>query len=54
MYINHKLLIISDTNDRMRVEARVAKLFRIEIATKLKTIDVGALEELTLRGFDLD
>jgi hypothetical protein len=36
----------------MKVEARVARLHRIEIATKLKTIDVGALEELYVRGFD--
>lgn len=29
----------------MKIEARVALLNRIEIITKFKTIDVGALEE---------
>ena len=38
----------------MRVEARIARLHRIEIATKLRTIDVGALEELHLRGYDIE
>ena len=36
----------------MKIEARVALLARIEIITKFKTIDVGALEELQVRGFD--
>jgi nuclear pore complex protein Nup210 len=36
----------------MRVESRIDRVNRIEIITKLKIIDVEALEELQIRGYD--
>ncbi len=35
-------------------EGRVAKVSRIEILTKLRTIDVGNIETLEILGYDQD
>lgn len=43
---------IIETKESIKVESRVAPIVRIEIATKLRSIDVGGYEELQIRGFD--
>ncbi|KAL4472934.1 hypothetical protein ABPG72_007811 [Tetrahymena utriculariae] len=41
-----------DTGDVMRVESKIAKVQKIEILTKLRTIDVGDLSVLEIIGYD--
>lgn len=41
-----------DTGDIMRVESKIAKVQKIEILTKLRTIDVGDLSVLEIIGYD--
>lgn len=46
------MLNVIETNDVLRVESRVAKIHRVEILTKLRTIDVGDVEILEVLGYD--
>ena len=41
-----------ETHDIFKCESRVAKVARIEILTKLRTIDVGNVETLQVLGYD--
>lgn len=41
-----------DTGDVIRVESKIAKIRKIEILTKLRTVDVGDLSVLEIIGYD--
>jgi len=41
-----------ETHDTFKCESRIAKVARIEILTKLRTIDVGNVETLEVLGYD--
>lgn len=42
----------SETRDILKCESRVTNVHSIAIMTKLRTIDVGDLEELHIIGYD--
>ena len=52
MRFSFSLQFLKETGDILRCESRVAKVHRIEIMTKLRTIDVGDVEILEVLGYD--
>ena len=43
-----------ETGDVLKVEAKIAKIAKIDITTKSRTIDVGEMQTLEMVGYDQD
>lgn len=41
-----------DTQDVLKIEARMSKIYKLEILTKFRTIEVGDTQMLQVQGFD--
>lgn len=41
-----------DSGDMLKVESKISKIQKIEILTKLRTIDVGDIQVLEVLGYD--